>query len=347
MTIQEQFYELVSGRKTGTAANVLRGGLRLIEMPYSAGIAFRNYLYDKRLLPIQQFPVPVISVGNLTLGGTGKSPMTAWLCRLFLERGIRPGLVSRGYKKSSGKGNDEFLEMSYRFPTVPHLQHKDRAAAIQQLLQTENTDVIILDDAFQHRRAARNIDLVLLDATAPFGFGHIFPRGTLRESPKGLRRAQAALLTRSDLVSEAERQKIRGQVLTIHPNIVWGETIHVPTSLVSLESLNHEPIEAVCGQSVLAFCGIGNPSAFRKTLERCDVRAAGFISFPDHYRYTSRDAGNIVRTAKELDTGLILCTMKDLVKLNRSDFAGLSVRAISIEIQFLAGEEAVTKLLTG
>jgi len=345
METQERFYDLVSGRATGITATVLRGGLRLLEVPYCSVISVRNVLYDKQIVPTHRFPVPVISVGNLTLGGTGKSPMVAWLCRFFLERDLRPGLVSRGYRKTSSEGNDEFMEMTRRFPTIPHLQDRNRAEAISTLLQTKQVDLIILDDAFQHRRVVRNIDLVLLDATAPFGFGHVFPRGTLREPLTGLRRADIALLTRSDLVDEPQRQKIREKILSLHPNIIWGETIHVPTSLISAQSCATEPITAVSGQSVLAFCGIGNPAAFRKTLERCGVHVAKLIPFPDHHRYTARDTEELVRAAKALGTDSILCTVKDLVKLNPMEFAEFSLRAVSIEIQFTLGEAAVCERL--
>ena len=343
MGTQERFYDLVSGRQTGITATVLRGGLRFAEVPYCSIVSVRNFLYDRQFLSAHRPSVPVISVGNLTLGGTGKSPMVAWLCRFFLERNIRPGLVSRGYGKSTHAGNDEFMEMAHRFPTVPHLQNRNRAEAIQKLLQTEQVDLIILDDAFQHRRVERNIDLVLLDATAPFGFGHVFPRGTLREPLGGLRRTDIVLLTRSDLVVEAQRQKIRERVLTFNPNIIWGETVHIPTSLISAQSFATEPIESITGQSVLAFCGIGNPSAFHKTLERCGVRVAKLIPFPDHYRYTSRDIDELVRMAKELGADSILCTMKDLVKLDRLDFSEMPLRAISIEIKFTVGESAVSE----
>ena len=341
MPIQEQFYDLVSDQKTGVMPSMLRCGLRLLEVPYCATVSVRNFLYDHRALPIHRFSQPIISVGNLTLGGTGKSPMVAWLCQFFLERNLRPGLISRGYGKSSSEGNDEFMEMSHRFPNIPHVQHRNRAEAIQKLLQTEQVDLIILDDAFQHRQVTRNIDLVLLDATAPFGFSHVFPRGTLREPLAGLQRADIALLTRSDLCNEEERQKIRQQVLSINPNVIWGETIHVPTSLISLESFHAEPIESIRGQSALAFCGIGNPAAFRKTLEQCGVRVEKLLPFPDHYGYTVNDADELVRIAQELGTDLILCTMKDLVKLNRPEFAGLPLRAVSIEIQFTFGEATV------
>jgi tetraacyldisaccharide 4'-kinase len=148
-----------------------------------------------------------------------------------------------------------------------------------------------------------------------------------------LRRADIVLLTRSDLVDEAARRQIKQRVLAINPTITWGETIHVPTSVRSLHSSLHEPIESIHNQSALAFCGIGNPAAFRKTLENCGIHVAKLIPFPDHYRYTPRDIDKLVGTAKELGTELILCTMKDFVKLNRPEFAGLPFRAVSIEIQ--------------
>ena len=343
MGIQERFYELVSGQKTSIAATMLRGALRSIEIPYRSVVTARNLLYDRRLLPIRRFSVPIISVGNLTLGGTGKSPMVVWLCKFFLEKNMRPGLISRGYGKGTHAGNDEFMEMSHRLPNIPHLQHPNRAEAIQKLLQTEHVDLIILDDAFQHRQVERDIDIVLLDATVPFGFGHVFPRGTLREPLGSLKRADIVLLTRSNLITEAERQKIHEQVLAINPNITWGETIHMPTSLISLESLCDEPIEMIRGQSALAFCGIGNPSAFQKTLIQCGVRVEKLISFPDHHRYSVHDACRLVQTAKELGTKLLLCTMKDLVKWNQSDFSEFPLYALGIEIQFTAGESDVCK----
>jgi tetraacyldisaccharide 4'-kinase len=343
------FYKLVSGRQRGLAAAMLRGGLRTLEVPYQFAVALRNFLYDHRIFPVHQFPVPIISVGNLTLGGTGKSPMAAWLCRYFLQQNLRPGLISRGYKKTQENVNDEFLEMAFRFPAISHIQNRDRVAAVKELLQQKSVDVIILDDAFQHRRIARTFDMVILDATAPFGFDHVFPRGTLREPFGGLRRADAAVLSRSNLASEAERQKIKDRVLSIKPNIIWAETDHVPATLVSIDSsskcLCDESLELVRGKSALAFCGIGNPPAFQKTLEQCGVHVTDLIAFPDHYHYTAADAGRLLQTAKELGTDLILCTMKDLVKLNRLDVPQLPIQAVSIEIQFTAGETEISSMI--
>jgi len=159
MGMQERFYELVSGRKTGITAAVLRSVLRLLEVPYRSVVSARNLLYDKRMLPIYRSSMPIISVGNLTLGGTGKSPLVAWLCKFFMGKNLHPGLISRGYGKGTHHVNDEFMEMSHRLPNIPHLQDPNRAEAIQKLLQTEQVDLIILDDAFQHRQVERNIDI--------------------------------------------------------------------------------------------------------------------------------------------------------------------------------------------
>ena len=358
--MQEYFYDLVSGGKTGSTATMLRGGLRILESPYCAAVSLRNFLYNQKILASRRFPIPIISVGNLTLGGTGKSPMTAWLCKLFLEQNRKPGLVSRGYASANNHGpnnhgpnnygNDEFREMMLRFPNVPHIQNPNRAEAIRQLLQAGEADVIILDDAFQHRQVARDIDMVLLDATSPFGFGHVFPRGTLREPVGELCRANIVLLTRSDLVSGQVREKIKQQVLAINPKIIWGETVHEPTSLYAMDGVpggyRTEPIESVHGQPALAFCGIGNPEAFRKTLERCGVRIKKLIPFPDHHWYTPRDIDELLRTAKAFDTDLILCTMKDLVKLTPLQFSDVRLRAVLIEIRFLQESEQAVRAAT-
>ena len=361
--MQEFFYDVVSGRKKNLSATLIRCGLQMLEMPYSAAVEGRNRLYDLNILAVDQFQIPMISVGNLTLGGTGKSPMTAWLVNLFLQKNVKPGLISRGYKKEKNKTNDEHTndehkEMRWRFPDVPHLQNTSRAQAVRQLLKHEHhehIDVIILDDAFQHRQIRRDIDIVLLDATAPFGFEHIFPRGTLRESVSQLRRADIVVLTRSDLIDEQSRQAIKRRVLSINPTAVWSEAVHRPTSLVSQivsqksavsqKLLSGESIETIRGLSALAFCGIGNPPAFRHTLETCGVRVEKLIVYPDHYSYTDGDVAELRQTAQTFGTDLILCTMKDLVKLTAPDARQQPIQAVAAEIQFSVGEETVCETL--
>ena len=158
-----------------------RGLLAAAEIPYAAAVRRRNQHYD-RPDACQRVPVPVVSVGNLTLGGTGKTPMVEWLARWFQAQGVRVALVSRGYGSRAGRPNDEALELAQCLPGVPHVQNPDRVAAARQAIDAHQAQLILLDDGFQHRRLARDLDLVLVDALEPVGFGHVFPAAPC-ESP--------------------------------------------------------------------------------------------------------------------------------------------------------------------
>lgn len=204
-TTAETFREIVTGRRRGPFPAIARFGLSLAELPYRFVVTQRNRRYDEGRCEIQRVPVPVVSVGNLTLGGTGKTPMVAWLASWFREDHVRVAIVSRGYGAGHEATNDEARELESRLPDVPHIQHPDRVKAARIAIEELGSQLILLDDGFQHRRLARDLDLVLIDATEPFGGGRVFPRGLLREPLDGLRRANAVVLTRSHLVSEDRR----------------------------------------------------------------------------------------------------------------------------------------------
>ncbi len=189
------FRDIVSGRRRGAAAAVVRGAAALVEPFYAAAVRRRNRRYDRRAAAAHSAGVPVVSVGNLTLGGTGKTPMVRWIAQWFHSRGVRVAVVSRGYGSKAGRANDEALELERLLPDVPRLQNPDRVAAAREAAESLGCRAIVLDDGFQHRRIARDLDIVLLDATEPFGFGHVFPRGTLREPIEGLRRAGVVVLS--------------------------------------------------------------------------------------------------------------------------------------------------------
>ncbi|MDR0335565.1 MAG: tetraacyldisaccharide 4'-kinase [Planctomycetaceae bacterium] len=350
------FRELVSGQQQGLAARAVRGLLNLLELPYFSVTLLRNFFYDSGVLPTYQLPIPIISVGNLTLGGTGKSPLVAWLGRFFLDQELQPGIISRGYGQSGNGVNDEFLELAFRLPSVSHRLNRNRIAAAQDFLDSGNIDLLILDDAFQHRRIARNLDIVLLDALQPFGYEHIFPRGMLRESVTSLRRANVVFLSRADLIDETQRRKIRDRVQILAPNILWGEIVHEPQSLLSI-SKNHTEtqtqnqtkteteISAIRGKRILAFCGIGNPNAFRQTLEHCEAEIVELIPFPDHHQFNTEDINHLEKKAQQENVDSILCTMKDFVKIEHLVSGTIPVHAVLINIRFLSGEEPFRKLL--
>ena len=337
----DRFRRLISGQTRGSTASLFRTGLGILEVPYASAVVIRNFLYDIGVFQTRRLDIPILSVGNLTLGGTGKTPMVAWLCRFFLDQGLRPGIISRGYGKADGGVNDEFLELAFQFPNVVHRQNPNRVAAAEEFLRNQDADVLILDDAFQHRRIARDSDIVLLDALEPFGFEHVFPRGTLREPISSLRRAQFVLLSRADTISEERRLSLRDQVLRIAPHVVWGEVAHVPSSLVSLSRQEHDVTE-IFGKRVLGFCGIGNPTAFRTTLERCGAEVVEFVVFPDHHRFTAAELRFLGETATKLQVNGTVCTMKDLVKIDDSEAFGDSpLHAVAIRMQFLTEPEPV------
>jgi tetraacyldisaccharide 4'-kinase len=238
---------------------------------------------------------------------------------------------------------------------VPHIQRADRVAAAREAVEKHACQVVILDDGFQHRRLARDLDLVLLDALEPFGYGYVLPRGLLREPVEGLRRADAVLLTRRDLVTAQRREEIRAQVRRLAPRALWLEGEHRPQKLLAAEG---EPraaairqSAAACpppprlpedpawlqGRSVAAFCGIGNPLAFRRTLEQTGCRVAAWRTFPDHHAYSAADLAALARWADAAPVEAVLCTHKDLVKLRRTALGTRPLAALIVRLEIVAG----------
>ena len=335
-----EFRELVSGRRQGAVAAVLRFGLRLAEMPYTWAVRWRNRRYDRGARLAHRVGVPVVSVGNLTLGGTGKTPMVRWIARWFRRHGVRVTVISRGYGAKTGAQNDEALELQQRLPDVPHLQDPDRVGAALAAVEESGCRLIVLDDAFQHRRIDRDLDLVMIDALEPFGFGHVFPRGTLREPRAGLRRAQVVVLSRADLLEPARREEIRREVQRYAPDAAWAEVTHAPRALLS-RSGREEALESLQRQPIAAFCGLGNPAGFRHTLQVCGYRVVAFREFPDHHRYTPADVESLIHWADGLEVAAVLCTHKDLVKLSIDQLGRRPLRAVIIDLDFLAGQDAL------
>ena len=380
MNLEEYFHSLISGQRRGISADVQRGLLCGCEFPYATAMRFRNFLYDHERLHIGSVNVPVISVGNLTLGGTGKTPLVAHLTQWALSQKIRPGLISRGYQKgkrvqeesessspfsdSTGQRlNDEGMELAIRFPNVPHLQSPNRFAVATRMVRDFRTEMLILDDAFQHRRMKRDLDIVLLDSREPFGYGHIFPRGLLRESVSSLSRAQIVLLSRADLVSGSRRQEIRKQVEKLAPNAIWGEIVHRPITLISYyqsdlhndSQLNSEKsgffgqktasLDFLAGKRVFAFAGIAKPDSFRKTILDCRAEIVRFNTLTDHHEFTTQEIDRLAEEAKQSDAEVVLCTMKDLVKIHKRALGKKELWALAIGIEFLHGEAEFTERL--
>lgn len=343
MISPSEFRELVSGRRQGLRATALRSALRLAEVPYVLAMRYRNRRYASGQAKIYSAGVPVISVGNLTLGGTGKTPLVEWIARKLRESQIRVAIVSRGYGGEAGGYNDEALELELALPDVPHVQNPDRVAAAQVAVEELEMQLILLDDGFQHRRLARDLDIVLLDATEPFGFEHVFPRGTLREPLAGLARADLVILSRADMLASDARGLIRQRVARLAPVAMWCEVEHRVAGLV--DSSGHRVDASILtDKRVAAFCGIGNPAGFRHTLNSLGCEVVAWREFPDHHNYTRNDVASLSRWSQQAD--IVVCTRKDLVKLRVPTLGGVALWAINIEIGFLCGQDELEKLLS-
>jgi tetraacyldisaccharide 4'-kinase len=339
-----EFRDLVSGRTRGIGAGMARGLLRVAEVPYTIAVGLRNRRYDRAHADVHRVNVPVISVGNLTLGGTGKTPMVKWLAKRLQEFGQRVAIVSRGYGSNNGQHNDEAMELAAALPDVPHVQNRDRVAAATAAIQEFQPHLLLLDDGFQHRRLARDLDIVLLDALEPFGFEHVFPRGTLREPLAGLGRAHVVCLSRADAISAREREAIRARASQIAPQAAWCEIAHVASRLVNSRG-ETQPLETLRGRRVAAFCGIGNPAGFRHTLAAIGPEFVAWHEFPDHHAYTTQDLDALGALAANSNAELIVCTQKDLVKLRKPQLGNVPLWAVGIEIEFLCGQHALEQLL--
>ncbi len=341
----QDFKQIVSGQRRDSRAAVWRGALWAASHLYRVGINRRNRQFDTGRRPIEKVEVPVISVGNLTLGGTGKTPLVAWLARWFRQHGVRVTLISRGYGAEQGGQNDEAKELELLLPDVPHLQNPDRVEAARVAIEELGAQVLLLDDAYQHRRIARDLDIVLIDATEPFGHDHLFPRGTLREPLESLKRADLLVLTRGDMVTAEQRAAIWDRLSKYNGHAPQVELHHDPSGLSSYSG-HSEATNLLRGRRVLAFCGIGNPEGFRHTLGQTGLNIIDLKIFADHHDYRRADIDSLTQWAQSHpEADALVCTMKDLVKIGLDTLDSRPLWALCIEAVVAHGQEHLEEKL--
>ncbi|MEZ5942296.1 MAG: tetraacyldisaccharide 4'-kinase [Planctomycetaceae bacterium] len=339
----DQILQILSGHRRDVSAALMRGALSLVAPFYGAAISIRNGLFNRNLLRVSGLPVPVISVGNVTTGGTGKTPVVAWLTHKLAALGHRPGLLSRGYKSLDQAGNDEKRVLDLLCPGVPHIQNRSRIAGGQKLLKEHDVSVAVLDDGFQHRQLRRDVDIVLIDASNPWGFGHLLPRGLLRESLSGLQRASVILLTRCDQVEEAALFQISAQAKT------YTNATILRTQFTSTGFSNSRGDSYTVGDSQIdwsrphAFCGIGNPSGFQKTLVSLLNAEVPLSAYPDHFHYTRGDLDELAAATER--PSVWLTTLKDLVKINEPELNGVPLLAVDIRLEFWDSPQTLLDIL--
>jgi tetraacyldisaccharide 4'-kinase len=342
---QEAYRKLISGQSKGIAAPIARAILRLLSWGYAAIIGVRNLFYSKGLLKIHRANVPVISVGNITTGGTGKTPLVIWLYRQIIQNPKSKiqncGILTRGYKTT-----DEPKILAQSCPDAKVIINPDRVAGAKEAINKHNAQILIMDDGFQHRRLARNLDIVTIDATCPFGYGKILPAGLLREPASALKRADAAVITRSDQIKKDELENLEIQLHQINPNILIAKAVHNPIGIQTTRG-EQIAIDQLKGKKVFAFCGIGNPEAFFNTIKKTAAQLVGSKTYNDHHIYTDADINDIHEQSLYLGAQLVLTTQKDWTKISpmKLPIADIPFAYLVMEIKFIDGQDKLKQLI--
>ncbi len=325
-------------------------------------VFLRNFLYDKKILTSYKSDVPLISIGNLTFGGTGKTPLVAYLTKFFQSLGKKVVIVSRGYKGSKSSknvflvsdghgqifgnpnecGDEPFLLASW-LPDTPILISKKRALAVQSAESQFSPDYILLDDGYQHRAVSRDIDILLIDAMDPFGNYRLPPSGILREPIENLCRADIMLINRAE---EDEDLLTLRRILRRHNTqahiFQLGNRI---TKLVSLATGDTLDPDGINGMNSYLFCAIGNPHGFSLNIEKLGSNVVGYRYFRDHHQYTEEDLQKITRDASEAGASIIITTQKDSVRIKKhNELPFLPLYYAKLELIFYKEEDFLQSL---
>jgi len=340
---KEYLQDIMYARRRAPLAEAV---LFMLSVLYGFAVRLRRIFYGLGLLPRRKLPVRVISVGNLTLGGTGKTPTVIHIAGMLSTRHRRPVVLSRGYGRKNeselvlvsdgdqvlvgaGSGGDEPVLIATRLSGVPVVAGKDRYRSGLFALERFNPDTVILDDGFQHLRLRRDADIVLVDATDAFGNGKLFPAGILREPLSALGRADAVLITRADRATDLEalkaalQQHTRARIFTSHQE---------PRELVDSVSGDITPLSALRNTAALVFSGIARPASLSALLSSLGASIKEEMIFPDHYEYDRSDLAAIYQKAADHRVSLIITTEKDAVRLKDLRPEGILALRIDLEL---------------
>jgi len=327
---------------------------RLFSPFYSAIMRVRAFLYRNNfILQSHRLPVPVVSVGNLTMGGTGKTPMVLYAARYFLGLGRKPAIVSRGYGgKAFGRVNvvsdgkkilmspdmagDEPFMLAHALPGVPVLTGTERFPAALAAIRDFGADVIVMDDGFQHLALVRDVDLVLFSAKTLLGSGWVFPGGELREPFSALKRAGAFIVTGVDNGNRTAVDSFCRLLAGFFPEKPLFQGEYLPVRIQHSQHSRIFSVEEARRIPLFAFAGIANPAAFEDTLVKQGFLLTGFQAFPDHYPYTAEDMNRLVGAALVKRAAALITTEKDFVKLK--PFLG-KFPVLALKIELLMGED--------
>jgi tetraacyldisaccharide 4'-kinase len=344
-------------------ADGFRWLLRALSIPYGWATHGRNTLYDRGWLSQRRLPCRVVSIGNLTVGGTGKTPVTIAVTEALLAAGHRVAVLSRGYRRrsrtprvlvSDGRnilvgpeeaGDEPFL-IAQRCPRAVVAVGSDRYALGRWVLAQCSIDCVVLDDGFQHRALYRDVDLLLVDATDQHGLRALVPAGRLREPVSSAARATALLVTRVEARVDAQAivsllQQAMGREVT--PILIR----FTPQGFVDAHTGMGVPLDTLRGQRAVIFSGIGNAGAFRTSVLRQGLIVVDEVAFPDHHAYTTSDVSRVSARAERVGVPVLVTTEKDAVKLRSLPPLSMPVWAMRLDMHILEGEERLKQLILG
>jgi tetraacyldisaccharide 4'-kinase len=300
--------------------------LRLAAGAYGLAAGARAARFDRGRERPRRLPVPCVSVGNLTVGGTGKTPLVSWIVAALAGRGLRAAVVSRGYGGSASgpervpaaggaaaaaRYGDEPAMLAARHPEVPVIVGRDRFAAGMAAVRSFGAEIVVADDAFQHRRLARDLDIAVVDAERVFGNGRLLPAGPLREPPRALARADVVVLGR--IGAAADASPVRRRLAALAPRAIQVEADLEFDGL--RDALSGGAAALAPGSGVFAFCGLGNPASFVRTLAAAGYRVAGQEAFGDHHRYRPAELAALARAAAACGAEAAVTSAKDAVRI--------------------------------
>jgi tetraacyldisaccharide 4'-kinase len=354
LSVKAYFEDLMYGRKK---SRLLGPALSAVSLMYGAAVFARNALYRLGTLKSRKLSCRVISIGNLTLGGTGKTPMVIAVAGLLSENRKHPAVISRGYGRqdeakilvvSDGQsllvdartGGDEPVLIGSKLSGVPVVVGNKRYEAAQFVLKRFHPDIVILDDGFQHLKLRRDLDIVLVDAADPFGNGKLFPAGILREPVTALRRAHAVVITRADASGSVEELRENIRRISVAPVFT---SFHRPVDLVADRISGFKPLSVLRGTRVLALSGIARPASFLSLLTSLGAFIAAECAYPDHHDYKKSDLVEVFQKAADHAADMIVTTEKDAIRLRELKPDG--IWALRIELSVVEREEWESFLL--
>lgn len=364
-------YQLVHNEKRGVTAVILLGLLRFMSFIYGLGVAAKLGLYKYGILKQHKLACRVISLGNITVGGTGKTPTAQRLAAIIRDMGYRVVILNRGYRASwrgqvglvsdgrrifmsVNEAGDEAYLLAKNLPGVAVVIGKNRTITGDYAVENLKAEVIIMDDGYQHWQLARDLDIVLVDTLNMFGNSFLLPRGTLREPLKNLNRADAFLLTKVDQSTDDARDVIRDTLARYNSKALVVESIHSPRCFIEIEDwykgVRPETValEAIRNRRVLAFSAIGNPSSFEQTITDIGVELVDAVRYTDHHDYTMAEMQCVMQKAVDKKAYALVTTEKDAVKIP-SEFIHserpLPVYVLGIEVRVVDGYEELMDMI--